>query len=228
MNAVHTRDRIFLIMKMLYEKSDENHPLATNEIMDFLAQNGITVDRKTFREDMNFLIQSEDLDIIRIKSSPNKYFWGERVFEIPELKLLIDAVSAARFISQDKSDDLIKKLIALAGKSQRHELIRNVHGTGKMKADNRRLYYIVDILNDAINQKKKIQFQYYEYDGQKQKVLRHGGEEYILSPYALYWNEDNYYLVGFSEKRQKVITFRVDRLCLPEILEEADLRTERF
>lgn len=78
MNAVHTRDRIFLIMKMLYEKSDENHPLATNEIMDFLAQNGITVDRKTFREDMNFLIQSEDLDIIRIKSSPNKYFWGER------------------------------------------------------------------------------------------------------------------------------------------------------
>ena len=126
MNAVHTRDRIFLIMKMLYEKSDENHPLATNEIMDFLAQNGITVDRKTFREDMNFLIQSEDLDIIRIKSSPNKYFWGERVFEIPELKLLIDAVSAARFISQDKSDDLIKKLIALAGKSQRHELIRNV------------------------------------------------------------------------------------------------------
>ena len=161
MNAVHTRDRIFLIMKLLYEKSDENHPLATNEIMDFLAQNGITVDRKTFREDMNFLIQSEDLDIIRIKSSPNKYFWGERVFEIPELKLLIDAVSAARFISQDKSDDLIKKLIALAGKSQRHELIRNVHGTGKMKADNRRLYYIVDILNDAINQKKKIQFQYY-------------------------------------------------------------------
>ena len=137
MNAVHTRDRIFLIMKMLYDKSDENHPLATNEIMDFLAQNGITVDRKTFREDMNFLIQSEDLDIIRIKSSPNKYFWGERVFEIPELKLLIDAVSAARFISQDKSDDLIKKLIALAGKSQRHELIRNVHGTGKMKADNR-------------------------------------------------------------------------------------------
>lgn len=211
MNAVHTRDRIFLIMKLLYEKSDENHPLATNEIMDFLAQNGITVDRKTFREDMNFLIQSEDLDIIRIKSSPNKYFWGERVFEIPELKLLIDAVSAARFISQDKSDDLIKKLIALAGKSQRHELIRNVHGTGKMKADNRRLYYIVDILNDAINQKKKIQFQYYEYDGQKQKVLRHDGEEYILSPYALYWNEDNYYLVGFSEKRQKVITFRVDR-----------------
>lgn len=221
MNAVHTRDRIFLIMKLLYEKSDENHPLATNEIMDFLAQNGITVDRKTFREDMNFLIQSEDLDIIRIKSSPNKYFWGERVFEIPELKLLIDAVSAARFISQDKSDDLIKKLIALAGKSQRHELIRNVHGTGKMKADNRRLYYIVDILNDAINQKKKIKFQYYEYDGQKQKVLRHDGEEYILSPYALYWNEDNYYLVGFSEKRQKVITFRVDRLCLPEILEEA-------
>ena len=211
MNAVHTRDRIFLIMKLLYEKSDENHPLATNEIMDFLAQNGITLDRKTFREDMNFLIQSEDLDIIRIKSSPNKYFWGERVFEIPELKLLIDAVSAARFISQDKSDDLIKKLIALAGKSQRHELIRNVHGTGKMKADNRRLYYIVDILNDAINQKKKIQFQYYEYDGQKQKVLRHDGEEYILSPYALYWNEDNYYLVGFSEKRQKVITFRVDR-----------------
>lgn len=221
MSTVHTRERIFLMMKLLYEESDENHPLTTGEITDYLLKQGITVDRKTFREDMNFLIKSDYLDIIMVKSAPNKYFWGERTFEIPELKLLIDAISAARFISQDKSDDLIQKLISLAGQSQRHELIRNIHGTGKIKADSRKLYYIVDILNDAINQKKKIKFQYYEYDGQKQKVLRHDGEEYILSPYALYWNEDNYYLVGFSEKRQKVISFRVDRLCLPEILEEA-------
>ena len=221
MSASHTRDRIFLITKLLYEQSDENHPLTTSDIINFLAQNGITVDRKTFREDMAFLTESDSLDIIMIKSSPNKYFWGERVFEIPELKLLIDAVSAARFISRDKSDDLIKKLISLAGKSQRQELNRNVHGTGKIKADNRRLYYIVDTLNDAINQKKKIKFQYYDYDGQKRKILRHDGEEYILSPYTLYWNEDNYYLVGFSEKRQKVTTFRVDRLCLPKMMEEA-------
>ena len=180
MSALHTRDRIFLITKLLYEQSDENHPLTTSDIINFLAQNGITVDRKTFREDMAFLTESDSLDIIMIKSSPNKYFWGERVFEIPELKLLIDAVSAARFISQDKSDDLIKKLISLAGKSQRHELNRNVHGTGKIKADNRRLYYIVDTLNDAINQKKKIKFQYYDYDGQKQKILRHDGECLII------------------------------------------------
>ena len=126
MSALHTRDRIFLITKLLYEQSDENHPLTTSDIINFLAQNGITVDRKTFREDMAFLTESDSLDIIMIKSSPNKYFWGERVFEIPELKLLIDAVSAARFISQDKSDDLIKKLISLAGKSQRHELNRIV------------------------------------------------------------------------------------------------------
>lgn len=220
MSVVHARDRVLLIMKLLYEQSDEKHPLTTGEITNYLLKQGITVDRKTFREDMTFLTEFDFLDIIMIKSSPNKYFWGERVFEVPELKLLIDAVSAARFISQDKSDDLIQKLISLAGQSQRHELIRNIHGTGKIKADNRRLYYIVDILNDAINQKKKIKFQYYEYDGQKQKVLRHNGEEYILSPYAMYWNEDNYYLVGFSDKRQRVVTFRVDRLCLPTILDE--------
>lgn len=220
MNVVHTRERIFIIMKLLYEKSDENHPLTTKEIMNFLAQRGISVDRKTFREDMNFLMQKEDIDIIMIKGSPNKYFWGERMFEVPELKLLIDAVSAARFISKDKSSKMIDKLISMAGESQRHELIRNIHGIGKIKADNRELYYIVDTLNDAISQNKKIKFQYYDYDGQKQRVLRHDGEEYILSPYALYWNEDNYYLVGYSEKREKVIAFRIDRLCMPQILKE--------
>ena len=132
MSVVHARDRVLLIMKPLYEQSDEKHPLTTGEITDYLLKQGITVDRKTIREDMTFLTEFDFLDIIMIKSSPNKYFWGERVFEVPELKLLIDAVSAARFISQDKSDDLIQKLISLAGQSQRLELIRNIHGTGKI------------------------------------------------------------------------------------------------
>lgn len=159
-------------------------------------------------------------DIVVVKSSPNKYFWGERTFEIPELKMLLDAVSSARFIAETKSKQLTKKIMSLAGIQQREQLKRHVRAIGKTKADNKGLYYIIDTITEAINRKKKISFQYTEYNGRKEKILRNDGEVYILSPYVLYWNEDYYYVLGYSDKRETVTAFRIDRMKTPKIMEE--------
>lgn len=229
MASVHTRRRILLILRFLYEESDEENPLTTNDIFEYLAEHNITADRKTFKEDMTFLIDEMGYDIVMIKSSPNKYFWGERKFELPELKLLIDAVSSAHFVDEAKSKTIIDKLMSLASEEQRKQLVRNVFGAGKIKADNHKIYYIVDDINNAINKEKKIQFQYYEYNASKEKVLRNDGEVYVVSPYALYWNEDNYYVVGYSDKRKIINSFRVDRMAGTKIInEEAVARPHNF
>ena len=166
------------------------------------------------------LLKDMDYDIVTIKSSPNKYFWGNRNFEIPELKLLIDAVSSSRFITKKKSKELIRKITALASETQSSELDRHIVATGRAKTDNTQIYYFVDTISDASSQKKKIKFKYMEYNGKKEKVFLHDGEVYTLSPYVLYWNEDYYYVVGYSDKHELVSAFRVDRLHRPTVIDE--------
>ena len=154
------------------------------------------------------------------EGSPNKYFWGSRTFEIPELKMLIDAVSSARFITKKKSEALIEKIALLAGDSQYEDMNKHIVATSRAKSDNKKIYYIVDTITDAINQKKKLQFKYTEYNADKEKVFRHNGEIYTISPYVLYWNEDYYYVVGYYDNREIVAAFRVDRLHNPKIIEQ--------
>ena len=205
MDTSSTKKRMLLILELLYKTTDESHPVSTVEIMDYLAGKGFQIDRKTLRSDLRLLI-SMGYDIVVVKSSPNKYFWGERTFEIPELKMLLDAVSSARFISETKSKRLTKKIMSLAGMQQREQLKRHVRAIGKTKADNKGLYYIIDTITEAINR--------------KEKILRNDGEVYILSPYVLYWNEDYYYVLGYSDKRETVTAFRIDRMKTPKIMEE--------
>ena len=219
MSGSMTKRRLLLILQLLYKKSDEEHPISSVEIVEYLSKEGITIDRKTLASDIK-LLSDMNYDIVTIKSSPNKYFWGNRNFEIPELKMLIDAVSSSRFITKKKSEELIQKIAALAGDSQYEHMNRHIVATGRAKSDNKRIYYIVDTITDAINQKKKIQFKYTEYNADKEKVFRHDGEIYTLSPYVLYWNEDYYYVVGYSDKREVVTAFRVDRLHNPKVIDE--------
>lgn len=223
MNENSTKKRLLLILEQLYKTTDEENPISTVEIMEYLATKGITIDRKTLSTDIK-LLKDMDYDIVTIKSSPNKYFWGSRTFEIPEIKMLIDAVSSSRFIPKKKSDELIKKLVSLASETQSASLDRHIIATGKAKADNKQIYYIVDTISDAINLGKKIRFKYTEYNGKKEKVFRHDGEVYTLSPYVLYWNEDYYYVVGYSDKHDSVSAFRVDRLYRPSILDESAVK----
>ena len=152
-------------------------------------------------------------------SRPNRYYQGTREFTLPELKLLIDAVSSSRFITRKKSHDLGIKLSELASENQKKELKRNVYATNRVKNSNEAIYGMVDVINEAINRHRTITFRYREYTGELKPVLRNGGEEYELSPYALYWNEDFYYVVGWSEKHSNISAFRVDRLVDPEITE---------
>ena len=211
--------RMMLLQKLLYKTTDEQHPVTTFEILEYLESEGIHTNRKTLKGDIDLMIEC-GMDIIVVPSKPNKYFWGTRTFELAELKLLIDAISSSRFISQSKSNALTKKLTSLANSYDQKNLKRHVYATNRIKASNESLLYIVDTVNSAIILKKKIYFQYTEYAVDKKKILRNDGEVYSLSPYALFWNEDYYYVVGYSDKHDNVSVFRADRICHIEIADE--------
>ena len=216
---MESKPRILYLLRILEQSTDEEHPLTTKQLIEMLdEQYGISTYRTTIAKDIAAL-QEFGIDIVTIHSTQCKYFIGSRQFELPELKLLIDAVESSKFITSKKSQALIEKIHMLTSSGQRKKLKRNNYVSGRIKPNNERIYYIVDKINDAINEKKQISYQYYEYTGLKEKVLKNQGELYTISPYHLVWNDDYYYVVGYSEKRQKIVTFRVDRIASqPEIL----------
>lgn len=217
---MEAKPRILYLQKILLERTDEEHPLSTTQLIEILNNEyGISAHRTTVTKDIASL-QEFGLDIVTIHSTQSKYFIGSRKFELPELKLLIDAVESSKFITNKKSDALIGKIHTLTSSGQVTKLKRNNYVVDRIKPDNEQIYYIVDAINDAINTGKQISFQYYDYTGLKKKVLKNKGEIYKLSPYNLLWNGDYYYVIGYSEKKGKVVTFRVDRIAtIPEILE---------
>lgn len=185
-----------------------------------MSDYGIAAHRVTIYEDVTQL-KDFGVDIYTIKSTQNKYYLASRLFDLPELKLLIDAVESSKFITEKKSRVLSEKLTSLASVNQSSELKRNISITGRIKAGNEQIYYIMDALNAAINKGKKVSFPYFEFYAGKRKRLKNEGVPYVLSPYTLTWNGDNYYVVGWSDKHNKIATFRVDRIYqVPEILSE--------
>ena len=211
--------RLLVLTKMFYELTDENHAMDTFEIIDYLAEHGVPANTKTLRSDIA-LLKDMDIDIVTVSGRPNKYFWGARLFEMPEIKLLMDAVASSRFITKSKSRDLSRKLASLTSKNQKTQLNRHMYTTGRVKPGNENIFYYVDLINTAIELKKKISFRIIEFDGRKKEVLRNDGEVYVISPYAMYWNDDFYYVVGWSDKRQKIVANRIDRIDEPQILNE--------
>lgn len=177
--------RLLLVQKLLYENTDEQHPLTTFEILEYLQDKGIVTNRKTLKGDIDLMVES-GMDIITVQSKPNRYFWGAREFEQAELKLLVDAVSSSRFITQRKSRIITKKIMSLSSINGREELKRNIYAADRIKADNESFLYIVDAVNEAITRKRKISFQYTDYTPEKKKILKNDGEVYTLSPYALF------------------------------------------
>lgn len=217
-----TKLRALCILKILYEQTDVDHQLSTAQIARLLEDEyGIKAYRTTIGSDIEQLCRF-GIDICMNKSTQNRYFMNGRLFDVPELKLLIDAVASSKFITEKKSKQLTEKLGMLAGKYSSAELKRNLCIEGSLKSVNEKIYYVVDALNDAINQGRKVSFQYFQYNVKKEQKLRHGGEVYIFSPYTLVWNGDYYYVVGYSDKHQKVGSFRVDRIYnQPKILSES-------
>ena len=217
------KPRLLVLSKMFYELTDEAHPMSTFEIIDYLAEHGMPANNKTLRSDLK-LLKDMDIDIVTVPGRPNKYFLGARLFEMPEIKLLMDAVASSRFITKSKSKELNQKLSSLVSKNQKNQLNRHMYTTGRVKPGNENIFYYVDLINNAIELKRKISFRIIEFDGRKKKVLRNDGEVYVISPYAMYWNDDYYYVVGWSDKREKMVANRIDRMDDPQILDEKAIK----
>ena len=219
MTNIRNKQRPFRLLKYLYENTDENHAVSTPELVRIFQAEDAHASRKTIKDDIDVLI-GEGFDIVTVRSRNNSFFLGSRRFELPEIRLLIDAVSAAKFITPEKSAALIGKLTGMVSKIQAEKVRRHIYSADHVKSDNRQIYYIVDAVTDAINKGKKIRFQYFDYTGEKEKCLRHDGAEYSVSPYALVCDDSHYYMCGYSDARQMIVNFRVDSMCKTEMKEE--------
>lgn len=222
-----SQQALLLLRQYLHQHTDEQHPISVTDILVFWQQHGIQAGRKSVYTDIE-LLQNAGMDIVCVKSSQNKYFVGQRLFELPELKLLVDAVESSRFITEKKSTALIKKLGHLTSTAQAEQLNRRIYMGGTPKPENESIYYNVDTIHNAVQKKQQITFQYFEYTPKKEKILKHDGYKYRFSPYAMIWNRDCYYAVGWSEKHGKIAQFRVDRMTAVEPLEQAAVQTPDF
>lgn len=212
------RLKILYLYKILLERSDEEHMITMPEIISQLELYGITAGRKALYDDIEAL-RTYGLDIISVRGDKSGYYVASRDFELPELKLLADAVTSSRFLTQKKSSELLKKIESLSSVHQAKQINRQVYIADRVKAMNERIYLNVDVIHRAISENKQISFKYFDYDINKKKRYRDGVR--TCSPYALSWNDERYYLIAFYPKRPDNYTnFRVDRMESVEIISD--------
>lgn len=210
--------KLLYLLKMLEEKTDEENTMTINGMIAELDRYGITAERKSIYDDLEAL-RHYGLDIAIRKSKTTDYFVAGRLFELPELKLLVDAVQCSKFVTHKKSNELIKKIESLASTKQAQSLHRQVYVSNRVKTINESIYYNVDSLHAAIAENKQVTFKYFDYDIKKEKVYRKSGNKYSVSPYGLSWDDENYYLVTFSHKYNDFTHYRVDRMSDIELCE---------
>ncbi len=221
-------------LKMLYlvqlfsRETDDTHKLTMPEIITKLAAEGVNADRKTLYQDFEEL-RRFGFDIISEKDGRNFYYYlGSRDFELPELKLLVDSVQSAKFITDKKSAQLIKKLESLVSKYEGSQLHRQVIISGRVKTMNESIYYNVDKIHAAIGEDRQIRFKYFDWNLKKEMEPRYDGKWYRLSPWALMWDDEKYYLVAYDSKHETIIHYRVDKMTQIGILEEKREGHEAF
>ena len=204
--------KLYRLAQIMLEKTDEEHYITMPEIMESLAEYNITADRKSIYTDLR------DLSVlgIEVEGEPigNRYHYHvvSRTFELPELKLLVDAIQSSKFITEKKSNTLIKKLEKMVSEYEAQKLQRQVYVSGRIKTMNESIYYTVDAIHNAISENKKIKFQYYQWNVKKEMELRHNGAWYHISPWGLSWDDENYYLVGYDSDAEKIKHYRVDKM----------------
>ncbi|MBQ2694835.1 MAG: WYL domain-containing protein [Clostridia bacterium] len=219
--------KLLYLVKFLLQNSDENHPLSMAKIIEELARNDISAERKSIYDDLESL-RLFGFDIVQIKGKNGGYYIGARDFELPELKLLVDSVQSSKFITQDKTHKLIKKIEGLASIYDGQLLQRQVFVSNRVKSMNESIYYAVDGISDAITQNKKIKFRYFEYTVTKERRFRHDGAFYNVSPFALIWDDENYYLLAWDSSAEKFKHFRVDKMHGVSMLGEERDGTQAF
>lgn len=220
--------KLYRLAQIMLNKTDEEHYITMPEIMTELGRYDITADRKSIYQDLRDL---ENLGI-EVKGEPvgNRYHYHvvSRSFELPELKLLVDAIQSSKFITERKTNELIKKLEQFVSKYDAMQLQRQVYVSGRIKTMNESIYYTVDAIHDAISEDKKIRFQYFQWNVKKEMELRHGGAYYHISPWGLSWDDENYYLVGYDSAVEKIKHYRVDKMLHIELSDEKREGKEHF
>jgi len=211
--------KLLYLMRILLTETDEAHPMGIQEIVSRLDNLGIYVERKTIYDDFKEL-RNFGIDVILDKKKNFGYYVANRDFELPELKLLADAVQSSKFITKNKTQQLIKKLEGLVSRHDAGKLRRQIHIQNRIKNMNESIYYSVDTLHEAISEGKKVSFKYFYYDIYKKPVYPRDDGEYIVSPAALSWSEENYYLIGVLEGQEGLRHFRVDRMKSVKTLDE--------
>ena len=220
--------KMLYLVKIFAEETDDSHALSLQEIVDRLEAYGVNAERKTLYKDFGEL-EKFGLEILSEQSGRNVlYHHATRRFELPELKLLVDAVQGSRFITEKKSRQLIKKLESLASVHEAQRLQRQVLITGRIKAMNESIFYNVDMLHEAINADRQIRFQYFQWNVRREQELRHGGEWYRISPWCLLWDDENYYLVAYDANDRKIKHYRVDKILRLSITDKPREGKQQF
>ena len=219
--------KLLYLMRFLLERSDEAHPVSVGDMIAELNRWDITAERKSIYDDLEAL-ERFGLDIVQVKSKTTGYYVASRDFELPELKLLVDAVQSSKFITEKKTLSLIKKIESLCSSYEAQALQRQVFVRGRVKTMNESVYYNVDELSGAISADRTIRFKYYEYALTKERRFRRGGDWYEVSPYALMWDDENYYMLAWDEAEQRLKHFRVDKMADISALETQRLGKEAF
>lgn len=212
--------KLYYLREIMLKKTDKDHAITLAEIRKELEEREVTAERKSLYTDLSDL-GSMGLEI-KGEQKNNSYYYRvvKRDFEIAELKLLVDAIQSSKFITERKSRDLIKKIESLASEHEAKQLQRQVYVQGRIKTMNESIYSSVDAIHEAIDENKKIRFKYLKWNIKAELEERHGGEWYVVSPWALTWDDENYYLVGYDSKAGKIKHYRVDKMDRMQISED--------
>lgn len=204
--------KLLYLARYLSRCSDERHPVTIADMTEYLARQDISAERKSLYDDMEALrLFGFDVQSVRVGSATG-YFIGERTFQLPELKLLVDSVQSSKFITGKKSMELIDKLEQLTSEYDARQLHRQVLVRGRIKTMNESIYYNVDAIQAAIEEDAPLSFQYYEWNRERQRVFRRGGKRYAVSPWALMWDDENYYMIAYDHDAGFIKHFRVDKM----------------
>ena len=211
--------KILYLMKIMLEQTDNEHGLTMSEIIKALDGYDVSAERKSLYDDLEAL-RHFGIDIEKGRGKSVEYYVASRDFELPELKLLVDAVQSSKFITHKKSAQLIKKLENLTSVYEARQLQHQVYVSNRIKTMNESIYYTVDYIHTAINSNSKITFQYFEWNDKKEKAVRHGGKYYVVSPWALAWDDENYYMIAYETQSDKIKHFRADKMLNISVLDE--------
>ena len=209
--TANQKTKLLYVMEALLRESDEEHPLSMEDLLRYLSEKGIRAERKSVYSDIETL-QAFGLDIHGTRGRTAGYYVGERDFELPEIKLLIDSVQSSKFITERKTMQLIRKLAGLMSVHEAALMKRQLYVKNRIKSMNESIYYNVDAIHQAIAEDRQIEFRYCSYTVTKEKKFRRNGRPYRVSPLALSWAEENYYLIAYEAEAGKIKHFRVDKM----------------